>query len=80
MRHLRKAFHALRMQEVLVITIITHNPNSIKPWGLVQIYEKDNKYVHVNCGTFFDQNTALREITKWQGKEWVGEDTIDDLC
>lgn len=63
-----------------VITIVTHNPNSIKPWGLVQIYEKDNKYVHVNCGTFFDQNTALREITKWQGKEWVGEDTIDDLC
>ena len=25
-----------------VITIVTHNPNSIKPWGLVQIYEKDN--------------------------------------
>ena len=62
-----------------VITFVTHNPNSIKPWGLVQIYEKDNKYVHVNCGTFFDQNTALREITKWQDKEWVGEDTIDDL-
>lgn len=31
-----------------VITIVTHNPNSIKSWGLVQIYEKDNKYVHVN--------------------------------
>ncbi len=63
-----------------VITIVTHNQNCIKPWGLIQIYEKDNKYVHVNCGTFFDKNTALREITIWQGKEWVGEETIDDLC
>lgn len=63
-----------------VITVVTHTPNSMKPWGLVQIYEKDNKYVHTSCRTFFDKNTALREITIWQGKKWEGEETIDDLC
>lgn len=62
------------------ICVVTNNPNSSKKWFVTYIYVSDNKYIHRSGGSFFSEIGALKEITFFQGKEWTGEDCIDDYC
>ncbi len=60
--------------------VATHSPNRLKQWYITYVYILNNKYIHKNGGSFFEENGALKAITLFQGKEWTGGDCIDDYC
>ena len=62
------------------ICIATHNPEGFKQWYITYVYILNDKYIHKNGGSFFEENGALKTITLFQGKEWTGGDCIDDYC
>lgn len=62
------------------LCVATHNPEALKNWGITYIYILDGKYIHRSGGTFFSEIGALKAITLFQGKEWIGGDCIDDYC
>ena len=62
------------------LCIATHNPEGLKEWYITYVYILNNKYIHKNGGSFFEENGALKTITLFQGKEWTGGDCIDDYC
>lgn len=53
---------------------------TIKPWALAKVVFKDGIYIHISMGSFFAENGARKQFTLAQGKEWDGEDSIDDFC
>lgn len=53
---------------------------SIKPWALTEISIERGCFVHTSLGTYFEQNGVMKYFTLTQGKEWDGEDSIDDYC
>ena len=62
------------------LCVATHNPEGLKQWYITYVYILDDKYIHKNGGSFFEENGALKTITLFQGKEWTGDDCIDDYC
>ena len=62
------------------LCIATHNPEGFKEWYITYVYILNNKYIHKNGGSFFEENGAMKEITLFQGKEWTGGECIDDYC
>ena len=62
------------------LCIATHNPEGFKQWYITYVYILNDKYIHKNGGSFFEENGALKTITRFQGKEWTGGDCIDDCC
>lgn len=52
---------------------------SIKPYGLAKIYLVDNSYIHEALGMFFTLEGARKEFNLSLGREWRGEETIDDF-
>ena len=62
------------------LCIATHNPEGFKQWYITYVYILNNKYIHKNGGSFFEENGALKTITLFLGKEWTGGDCIDDYC
>lgn len=54
--------------------------NPIKPWILAGIYLDDDKIVHENLHSFFDEKGGYKYFTLAQGKEWTGGDCFDDYC
>ena len=60
------------------LCIATHNPEGLKQWYIAYVYILNDKYIHKNGGSFFDENSALKEITLFQGKEWTGGYCFDD--
>lgn len=62
------------------LCIATHNPKGFKQWYITYVYILNDKYIHKNGGSFFEENGALKSITLFQGKEWTGGDCIDDYC
>ena len=60
--------------------VATHNPEGFKQWYITYVYILNDKYIHKNGGSFFEENGALKTITLFQGKEWTGGDCIDDYC
>ena len=62
------------------LCIATHNPEGFKQWYITYVYILNDKYIHKNGGSFFEENGALKKITLFQGKEWTGGDCIDDYC
>lgn len=54
-------------------------PKAVKPWSLAQVTYKDNLFVHVNLGSFFQKDGVEKHFTIAQGLEWEGGDTFDDL-
>ena len=62
------------------LCIATHNPEGFKQWYITYVYILNDKYIHKNGGSFFEENGALKTITLFQGKEWTGGDCIDDYC
>ena len=43
------------------------------------IYE-NNFFVHINRGSFFEEQGAYKYWTLAQGLQWSGGDTFDDFC
>ena len=62
------------------LCVATHNPDGLKQWYITYVYIMNDKYIHKNGGSFFEENGALKKITLFQGKEWTGGDCIDDYC
>ena len=62
------------------LCIATHNPEGLKEWYITYVYILNNKYIHKNGGSFFEEKGAMKEITLFQGKEWTGGECIDDYC
>ena len=62
------------------ICVATHNPDALKQWYISYVYISNNKYIHKNGGSFFEENGALKEITLFQGQEWTGGECFDDYC
>ena len=62
------------------LCIATHNPEGFKQWYITYVYILNNKYIHKNGGSFFEENGALKTITLFLGKEWTGGGCIDDYC
>lgn len=58
--------------------VCDNGTNSPKRWGLTGITIERGYYVHTTIGTFFEQNGVMKAFTLSQGKEWEGEDSIDD--
>lgn len=57
-----------------------HGEKSIKRWALAEVLYEDGKFIHSSLGTFFEQDGAMKYFTLAQGKEWTGNDPIDDYC
>lgn len=53
---------------------------SVKPWALTMVVFEDGVYKHISIKTFFEENGARKIFTLAQGKDWEGEDSIDDYC
>lgn len=62
------------------LCVATHNPEGFKQWYITYVYILNDKYIHKNGGSFFEENGALKTIILFQGKEWTGGDCIDDYC
>ena len=62
------------------LCIATHNPEGFKQWYITYVYILNDKYIHKNGGSFFEEKGAMKEITLFQGKEWTGGECIDDYC
>ena len=62
------------------IWVASQNDNGIKPWSLVYITIEQNKFLHTTYSTYFDRNGLMKNFTIKTGEEWMGEDSIDDLC
>ena len=62
------------------LCIATHNPAGFKKWYITYVYILNDKYIHKNGGSFFEENGVLKTITLFQGKAWTGDDCIDDYC
>lgn len=54
--------------------------SSLKRWSLTEITIERNYFVQSTIGTYFEQNGVMKIFTLIQGKEWEGEDSIDDYC
>ena len=60
------------------IWVLSYNKGQVKEYGLVEIEFKNNLYSHIAHGTFMTLIGAKKQMTLKQGKEWSGEDSIDD--
>lgn len=57
-----------------------HGEKNIKRWALAEVSYENGKFIHYSLGTFFEQNGLMKYFTLAQGKEWKGNDSIDDYC
>lgn len=52
----------------------------IKRWALTEITIERGHFVHTTIGTYIEENGVMKSFTLIQGKEWEGEDSIDNYC
>lgn len=60
--------------------VCDNGATSSKRWALIEITIEKDCFVHTTVGTYFDENGVMKYFTLIQGKEWNGEDSIDDYC
>ena len=60
--------------------VCDNGESSPKRWVLVEITVDRGYYAHSTIGTYFKENGVMKYFTLIQGKEWDGEDSIDDYC
>ena len=65
-------------ESLIVMTISAKE--AVKPWAVSRVSFYEGIYVHEGLGIFFEENGAEKQFTLAQGKEWTGEDSIDDCC
>lgn len=66
------------------VCVLTYNKETEdqgfgKPWALCKITLQDGYFVHENQGSFFDPLGGEKYFTLAMGKEWTGEDPMDDF-
>lgn len=54
--------------------------DAVKPWALTGIYVDNDKFVHENLHSFFEEKGGYKYFTLAQGKEWKEGDCLDDYC
>ena len=65
---------------VFVASESTDVENAVKPWALAKITYENSVYVHYSLGSYFEKNGVEKYFCLAQGKEWTGDDCIDDYC
>ncbi|MBR1564044.1 MAG: HNH endonuclease [Paludibacteraceae bacterium] len=61
--------------------VLTHAQEyQVKPWAISEIVIYNNHFLHLSRRTYFDEIGGRKYFTLEQGKEWTGEDCIDDYC
>lgn len=65
---------------ILVAAESTDVAKAIKPWALAKITYEESVYMHYSLGSYFELNGVNKYFCLAQGKEWTGEDSIDDYC
>lgn len=63
-----------------VITISEHVKGITKGYALASITYQDGCYIHKNEGSFYAEEGAEKYLAIALGREWAGEDVIDDYC
>lgn len=53
--------------------------DAVKPWVVYSVSWNGKEYRYW-VRAHFDYYSALRDFTEYQGKEWLGGDTLSDLC
>ena len=66
-------------EDLKQLFVLTSNDGP-KPYALAKIYIENDKYVHENLGAFLTLNGAQKQFTLALGREWNGENSIDDFC
>lgn len=66
------------LHEEKELTVITKTLSFIKPYGLAQVFLSQGFFVHESLGSFKTLPGAQKQFTIELGKEWKGEDSIDD--
>ena len=62
-----------------IIYVACDSTNPVKPYYLEQITIVDGQYAY-NGRSLFSPVSVEKYMTIARGKEWNGEDTIDDYC
>ena len=62
------------------ILIQTFADQDIKKYGFLSISLDDDGYFIHEGSVFFSETAAIRAMILAQGKEWTGEDCVDDYC
>lgn len=60
--------------------VLAKQEGEIKPWAVTEIVMYQNHFLHLSRHTFFSEIGGHKYYTLEQGKEWTGEDCIDDYC
>lgn len=71
---------ALASDKKSLFVVCGFQQDAIKPYAFVEIIYENNIFVHINRGTFFDEQGAYKYFTLAQGREWSGGEVFDDLC
>lgn len=58
--------------------VCDNQETSIKRWALVEVTIERGCFVHTTEMTYFEENSVMKSFTLIQGKEWEGEDGIDE--
>ena len=69
--------YTIHENQLLVATKI---PNGPKSFGLVRITWNGKAFIHESMGTFFEENGVMAALTRAQGLEWDGPESIDDYA
>jgi hypothetical protein len=54
--------------------------NTLKEYSLAEVKMEGNVFLHKSLGSFFEKIGAEKMLTIEQGNEWLGGETIDELC
>ena len=60
--------------------VLTEQKGEIKPWAVSEIVMYENNFLHLSRHTYFSEIGGRKYFTLYQGKQWNGEDCIDDYC
>ena len=62
------------------LRVLAEQKDAMNPWGVTEIIIYDGHFLHLSRHTFFSEVGGRKYFTLEQGKEWDGEDCIDDYC
>jgi len=60
--------------------VLAEQKGDIKPWKITEVVMYENRFLHLSRHTYFSETGGHKYFTLEQGKEWSGEDCIDDYC
>lgn len=60
--------------------VLAEQKDDMKPWKITEVIIYDGHFLHLSRHTFFSETGGHKYFALEQGKEWDGEDCIDDYC